>query len=185
MQRACRDLRRTAQRFLVLAETRGQAVEHPHRDLGILLHELIERRAIDAQQSILGDALRGGVAALILEQRQFAEEVARAEEGRLQRFRALRLLDLDLALLDDEHVLAGVAFLVDDVTAGAGDRELGDVIEIGGLRDRLDHGESANLPGNFRAVNTSAAPVCGDPRDTKRPNQLRACHQVGARQRLT
>jgi hypothetical protein len=169
----------------VLAETGGQAVEHPDRDLGVLLHELIERGAIDAQQSILGDALRGGVAALILEQRQLAEEVARAQDGRLQCFRALRLLDLYLPLLDDEHVLAGVAFLVDDVTAGAGNGELGDVIEVGGLRDRLDHGECANLSGNFRAVNTPAARVWCDPRDTTRPNQLRVRHQVGAQQPST
>ena len=52
-------------------------------------------------------------------------------------------------LLDDEHVLAGVALLVDDVTAGAGDGELGDVIEIRGCATDLTMASAPIYPGIF------------------------------------
>jgi hypothetical protein len=126
--------------FLVAAQPGRQLAHHPDADLGVLAQQGIERRSVDRKQAAgdLGPRRRAAWASL--EHRHLAEEVTGTERREDALVLAQVAHDLDLALVDDEHLGTGSALLDDDRSGGVvAQMRIATGAGAAGLARRFDH----------------------------------------------
>ena len=111
-----------------LAETLRILPDDPHGDLRILLQHVVESRTVDDEDFDFGLRDRVGGARRGFEQRHLAEEVALLQMREDVRLAVDVFDDLDLTILDDEHLGAEVALGKDHVAGRVGLRRVLDGI---------------------------------------------------------